>query len=220
MKCGGNFCTKKPPIRQRKPKKTVGNKNHRATMPAHKPCCWGLVASNGLAPCDRGFEPRSGHVQFHFCDVCRKDGLALPVDRVRALTDDQMNIVSKPLGRGFFKSAESVGIGGDGFVRVVNHTITCQGPWLIIFRRPPSESFAFLPVPAHWVHNNHVVFVVSKNTLVPMVAMGGPAATASITTSIPMRKRRLGERVGGRRQVVSCDERANAWLYQMVSHDA
>ena len=188
-------------------------------MPAHEPRCWGLAASNGLSPCDRSFVPRGGQVKRHFCSVCTSDGVAVPAERVRALTDEQVRHVSKPSGRGFYKAA-CTGVGGGGFVRVVNNTITCDGPWLAVFRSAPSESTTFSQIPAHWLNDGHVVFAIAKHTLVPMAAMTG-APPPPGDNVIPKAKRRLGERVGGqRRAVVSSDKRPCAWLYAMIADDA
>ena len=80
--------------------------------------------------------------------------MAVPAARVRALTDEMRVIyASNSLSAGFWKWAP-LELGGGEF-RLVNNTITCEGPWLVIFRETP-PSIAWAQMPPDWEEDGFV----------------------------------------------------------------
>ena len=106
--------------------------------------------------------------------------MAVPAARVRALTDEMRVIyASNSLSAGFWKWAP-LELGGGEF-RLVNNTITCEGPWLVIFRETP-PSIAWAQMPPDWEEDGFVRMAVAKGTLVPIAEL-----------SVLKRKRRPSE---------------------------
>merc|ERR1719502_104964 len=99
--------------------------------------------------CEPCFRTGKAHFKNKFCGHCRKD-LAVPAERVRALTPELRSVYQNYLRAGFWKSASSE-IGG-GEVRIANNTITCDGPWLVVYRKDhPVPELPWERTPLEWV---------------------------------------------------------------------
>ena len=145
--------------------------------------------------CAADFRSGKAHFKNKFCPRCRDDGLEVPCTRIRALTIEQRQNVFNSLQSGFWKRAPHT-MGGRE-VRVVNNTITCDGPWLAVFRDAPPPSITFEPMPSKWVHNGAVRLVVAKGTLVPATEIHTARRSwLPFAESIAKRRRRLGPRGG------------------------
>jgi len=125
--------------------------------------CWGAELMGTAVHCTPGFVSGKAHFKNKFCARCR-EGIEVPVRRIRALTADQKRQVHNSLQTGFWKRAPA-GMGG-GEVRIANNTITCDGPWLAVFRHDPPP-IAFELLPPKWQRDDVVKLVVAKGTLVP-----------------------------------------------------
>ena len=118
----------------------------------------------------------------------------MPVDRMRALTEEQRHQVFNSLSSGFWKRAP-LAMGG-GEARIVNNTITCDGPWLVVFREAPPP-ITFAPVPEKWVGGSTVRLFVAKGTLVPATDIYNSRRSwipSGFGESIAKRRRRLPPR--------------------------
>ena len=157
----------------------------------------------------RFFTPRflsltgRGHFKNKFCASCRERGIDVPATRVRALTEDLMvHYTSNSLSAGFWKVAPQ-SLGGGEF-RLLNNTVTCESPWLVVYREAPPDHVAWGIMPSQWQKNGAVHMMVAKGTLVPDATLthsaarrlgssilpAAAAAAASSDQHEPKRKRR------------------------------
>jgi len=133
--------------------------------------CWGGMLKGSSAHCSPGFTSGKAHFKNKFCEECRK-GIDVPADRVRAVRPGVQALYANSLRAGFWKrSAPAL---GGGEVRIANNTITCDGPWLIVYRAghdvvaPPCAT----EIPDAWVSRDGIIsFSIAKGTLVPMAEM-------------------------------------------------
>jgi hypothetical protein len=87
---------------------------------------------------------------------------------------------------------------GGGEVRIANNTITCDGPWLVVYRHGCAvPELPWETMPSEWVSPGDVVRLsVAKGTLVPVVEMGvraskrAAASYANAPNAGPKRQRR------------------------------
>jgi len=163
--------------------------------------CWGGLLRDDLESCVAGFTTGKAHFKNKFCQNCRKT-LTVPASRVRALTPELKTCFSNYLRAGFWKTA-SEAIGG-GEVRIANNTITCDGPWLVVYRKgTPVPDLPWAPMPVEWVSEGGVVkFSVAKGTLVPVAEMGqrpgkrpppSYVGTVDSQENLPKRQRRVNK---------------------------
>ena len=154
-----------------------GTENGECVEVDHSDECWGAelkrditscdLRSCSLASCTPGFVSGLAHFKSKFCTACC-EGIAVPASRVRTLTPE-MQVEAhawydNSQRAGFWKMA-SPAMGG-GKVRIANNTITCDGPWLVVYQGEPPE-LPFGPMPPEWVSGGYVRFTVTKGTLVP-----------------------------------------------------
>ena len=92
----------------------------------------------------------------------------MPAWRVRALRPEMQALYANSLRAGFWKRASATIGGGD--VRIANNTITCDGPWLAVYKGMPPD-LNWEKMPDEWVINEHVPLSVAKGTLVPTSEM-------------------------------------------------
>ena len=100
-------------------------------------------------------------------------------------------LVANSLRAGFWKRSAAA-LGGVE-VRIANNTITCDGPWLVLYRETPPVSTAPMPwqsvMPDDWVNEDGVVrLTVAKGTLVPVAELSAargsrPARRMSISSA-------------------------------------
>jgi hypothetical protein len=160
--------------------------------------CWGAAICNqDGAGCTKGFSIGKGHFKNKFCKVCRET-IAVPASRVRALTQVlQQHYASNSLSAGFWKSAPDE-LGGGEF-RLINNTLACDGPPLVVYRETPPE-LPWGTLPDAWVSDGFIRMAVAKGTLVPAVTLptgwrpgcagsGSSASPRSSSDSVPKRKR-------------------------------
>ena len=136
--------------------------------------CWGAaIANHDGSRCTPGFTSGKAHFKNKFCAACRET-LDVPAWRVRALTEEMRALyMSNSLSAGVWKRAP-VELGGGEF-RLVNNTITCDGPWLVIYREEPPD-LEWEPLPTGWIENGLVRMSVAKGTLVPICELSHPSA--------------------------------------------
>mmetsp|Transcript_52157 Transcript_52157/g.135257 ORF Transcript_52157/g.135257 Transcript_52157/m.135257 type:complete len:939 (+) Transcript_52157:82-2898(+) len=164
-------------------------------MDSQSAACWGANLKGSPATCTPGFVSGKAHFKNKFCHACR-EGLAIPAARVRALTPEMRSLYTNSLRAGFWKLA-CPSIGG-GEVRIANNTITCDGPWLVIYKGLPPD-LPFCPMPLEWLSDDGIVpLSVAKGTLVPTYEMqqhakGGKSAFAQQPGSAPKRQRRANQ---------------------------
>jgi len=154
--------------------------------------CWGGVLKGSSDMCTPGFTSGKAHFKNKFCKACR-EGIAVPATRVRALTPEMQQLYNNSLRAGFWKHA-SPAIGG-GEVRIANNTITCDGPWLVVYRGLPPPQLPFCTMPEEWIEDGIVKLAVAKGTLVPSYEMthtGRKSGSLAAPGSAPKRQRRAG----------------------------
>jgi len=136
--------------------------------------CWGGMLKGDASCCTAGFTSGKAHFKNKFCANCRK-GIEVPLSRVRAVHPDVRTLYANSLRAGFWKrSAPAL---GGGEVRIANNTITCDGPWLVVYREEQQPSAHRPPwavdMPAGWASPEGLVQLsVAKGTLVPLAEMG------------------------------------------------
>ena len=109
--------------------------------------CWGAELKCDDLSCAAGFTSGRAHFKNKFCAACR-EGIHIPASRVRALKPEMRALYANSLRAGFWKrAAESI---GGGEVRLANNTITCDGPWLVVYRGLPPE-LQWEKMPDEWV---------------------------------------------------------------------
>lgn len=154
--------------------------------------CWGGVLKGSSDMCTPGFTSGKAHFKNKFCKACR-EGIVVPATRVRALTPEMQQLYNNSLRAGFWKHA-SPAIGG-GEVRIANNTITCDGPWLVVYRGLPPPHLPFCTMPEEWIDDGIVKLAVAKGTLVPAYEMthtGRKSGSLAAPGSAPKRQRRAG----------------------------
>ena len=152
--------------------------------------CWGPVLTGCDASACEGFRSGKGHFKNKFCKRC-SEGLIVPMVRVRALTPDMHRYFEKNQHTtGLWKHMEEQFGGGD--MRLANNTIQCDGPWLVVFRTlPPELPNGWAPIPAEWIEEDSIRFVVARGTLVPAVEMSmARKSDRGDATGLPKRQRR------------------------------
>jgi len=132
---------------------------------AAQQCCWGQLLSATSSRCTPGFTAGRGHFKNKFCPTCRSAGFHVPVSRLRALTATQTELYQNGMGSGLWTDHRDTGLR----FRLINQTLKCTGPHLIILHvasaPPPAD---LLQPPAWWVDMaNRVHLMVSKGTLSP-----------------------------------------------------
>eukprot|EP00325_Prymnesiales_sp_UTEX-LB-985_P026759 CAMPEP_0174721276 /NCGR_PEP_ID=MMETSP1094-20130205/35740_1 /TAXON_ID=156173 /ORGANISM="Chrysochromulina brevifilum, Strain UTEX LB 985" /LENGTH=690 /DNA_ID=CAMNT_0015921931 /DNA_START=48 /DNA_END=2120 /DNA_ORIENTATION=+ len=133
--------------------------------------CWGMELSG--ESCTPDFQPGNGHFKNKFCNACRTHGFMVAADRVRAVSSSPQKAFSNANGRSIWTNE----------ARLVNQTIKCVGPRLVIFRQhmPAEAGPSFTLVPDQWLRVGptgfQVHFAVKLGTLVPTAAPR-PAAGA------------------------------------------
>lgn len=158
--------------------------------------CWGGELRGSHARCTPGFVQGKAHFKNKFCAACKSEGIDVPASRVRALTPhlrDQPGLGNN-LRAGFWKNGPPHLGGGD--LRILNNTITCDGPWLVVYRAAP-PALAWEDMPENWVEDGMLRFSVAKGTLVPSVEMWKHVRKVpSFFQSAPKRRRRMIGLVG------------------------
>ena len=160
--------------------------------------CWGAeLKGDGGVGCTPGFESGKAHFKNKFCSKCRQC-VEIPSQRARAMPEEMKPLFTNSLRQGFWKLAPASLGGGD--VRIANNTITCDGPWLIVYRELPPD-LPWEPMPEGWVDANTgcVRLSVAKGTLVPTSEMwrqrgnggGGLGAGGGSSVDSAKRKRRV-----------------------------
>ena len=129
--------------------------------------CWGAVAAGASEKCTPGFQIGTTHFKTKFCPSCTA-ALTIPIERVRACTAEQGALLSmsSKMQNGFWK--DSPPSFGGVRMRLVNNTMLCDGPWLVIFEGPPSP-LEWADLPSNWLDGNGqtITFCSRKGTLVP-----------------------------------------------------
>ena len=131
--------------------------------------CWGHVLqrldpTTAAASCDEDYFGGKAHFKNKFCSRCNT-GMLLPLSHVRVLTPALENVFVNGKGIGLWSMDDS----GLSF-RVINQTIKCHGPKVVVFReRPDRLALEWSPMPAQWLDGpaGTLRVVAAKGTLVP-----------------------------------------------------
>ena len=131
--------------------------------------CWGGRLQCDSLSCEAGFKLGRGHFKNKVCSNCRRDGIYVPMDRVRvlpkALHEDFSNT-----SEGLW-SAPPAGYSQLPHFRLVNQTVKCTGPRLLLFQKaPPPDNgrIQWGKWPIAWGGGDLVHFIISKGTLLPL----------------------------------------------------
>ena len=126
--------------------------------------CWGGVITGKLSNCTPGFKPGTAHMKNKFCDQCRA-GFTIPAERVRALLPEDKDRFDNASASGVWK--RSIGVAAR--YRLINQTLHCRGPKLLIFEGPAPTDHLWGELPATWVWPGGLVRLrTAYGTLVPI----------------------------------------------------
>jgi hypothetical protein len=142
--------------------------------------CWGAQVTGSDANCEPGFEGGRNHFKNKFCARCRMS-LSVPVDRVRALTPELAAKFSSSYGHtsGFWKpSPPFYEPHYQRFIKVVNNTMPCGGPWILLCKEASPPNLEWAELPKEWIgQDGQVEFRIARGTMVPLPTLFGPAPT-------------------------------------------
>ena len=126
--------------------------------------CWGGVITGKLTNCTLGFKPGTAHMKNKFCDQCRA-GFTIPAERVCALIPEDMDRYDNTSASGVWK--RSIGVAAR--YRLINQTLHCRGPKLLIFEGPAPTDHHWGELPPTWVWPGGLVRLrTAYGTLVPI----------------------------------------------------
>ena len=126
--------------------------------------CWGAVITGECGNCTGGFKPGSAHMKNKFCDQCRA-GFTIPANRVCALTPEDMDRYDNTSASGVWKRS----MGMAARYRLINQTLHCRGPKLLIFEGPAPTDHLWGELPPTWVWPGGLVRLrTAYGTLVPI----------------------------------------------------
>jgi hypothetical protein len=132
--------------------------------------CWGGLLRGSMHSCTPGFVHGKGHFKNKLCPACRRDGLCIPSSRVRAIPAHMHAAFSNSSGQGLWSTLRDFQVA----FRVINQTLSCHGPWLVVFRGTPVPPLAsWDPMPRGWDSGDVVKLKVAKGTLVPACSLEG-----------------------------------------------
>ena len=143
--------------------------------------CWGGLLVGPMSLCTPGFVHGKGHFKNKLCPACRRDGLSIPSSRVRAIPAHMRTAFSNSSGQGLWSTIRDFQVA----FRVINQTLSCHGPWLVVFRGtpvPPLTSWEAMP--PGWDSGESVKLKVAKGTLVPACSLEGVGETECTTASL------------------------------------
>ena len=172
-----------------------------------KASCWGAHLKGSVATCTPDFTHGKGHFKNKLCPNCRREGVILPSERVKAVplqlrekyknssgalaahniaprargsstrdarTDDAhvpRTATHARAGLGFWATMDGTTCSIRGSVRLVNQTLSCNGPWLVVLQLAQDdetlEAFGLAAVPDEWVRGGQVKLKAAKGTLEP-----------------------------------------------------
>ena len=99
--------------------------------------CWGgQLQLDGGVSCTPGFIPKL-LFKSKFCVNCRRDGILVPLSRVRALSPELAACFVNKRSEGFWNSAPE-NMGG-GQYRIFNNIAGSTGPGIAVFRDQPPD---------------------------------------------------------------------------------
>ena len=150
-------------------RKSHGLPGH-ALYPQSDTACWGFLLRNNGTQCTPEFSATSGPFKTRMCAKCLRDGIWIDPARVRILASDVTTSLINSSAHGLWSQMP-----GDGIkYRVINQTIRCSGPPLLLL--PDVQSTAgltFPTIPSAWLRSGLLKLDVSKGTLVPRDASEG-----------------------------------------------
>ena len=127
--------------------------------------CWGAALMGDASRCDRSFVSEGRHFADKFCLNCSREGCWFH-SRVRALLDaaehEQILLSSNVSAKGCWSHT----VAGEAF-RIVNCTVRCTGPKLIVFDRPVPQWALDLTEPVFDDNRPHICLRLGYGTLVP-----------------------------------------------------
>ena len=119
--------------------------------------CWGKEICGPNHVCTPDFACKGKHFRDKFCRVCYTCGLCVPVSRVRILADvfhdDFVNSKSGGVWTHFPTHLDAPKRTGDRPItfRLIQQTLKCAGPRLLIFQDDAPHIAALTPLPSDWV---------------------------------------------------------------------
>jgi len=130
--------------------------------------CWGArLQGSHNRTCGGTLRKQSNrHFKCKFCSNCQWT-MAIPATRVRALTDDLRYILSNRRSFGMWTIA-SKAMGAFRY-RIVNNTMGCMRPALVVFEKDPPSRIAWTDVDPRLVdEHGRVPMCVSRGTVIPI----------------------------------------------------
>lgn len=141
--------------------------------------CWGAHLKGSVATCTPDFTHGKGHFKNKLCPNCRREGVILPSERVKAVPLQLREKYKNSSGLGFWTTMDGTTRSIRGSVRLVNQTLSCNGPWLVVLQLAQDdetlEAFGLAAVPNEWVRGGQVKLKAAKGTLVPAFGAVDPS---------------------------------------------
>ena len=141
--------------------------------------CWGqelkmLSPAFNLQSCC-ATQQGNKHFKSKFCFNCCSGHLLIPLMHVRALTLELKAVFPNPRMAGLWTTGHACGIP----YRLINQTLKCSGPALIIFKSDASAlPYAWAPIPEEWITagSSLMTMTIAKGTIIPEKLLTGPGA--------------------------------------------
>ena len=129
--------------------------------------CWGALLRGTAQHCTPNFAVGKSRFHDKFCPACSSaTGMAVPAERIKAVPVWCHKARTNSRTNGFWNAHVSF----PSRFRVINNTVQCVGPELIVFEQPPGPAAGPFPTCdfTEWVCNGCIFLRVSKGTLVPV----------------------------------------------------
>jgi len=138
--------------------------------------CWGAQLRGDGSRCSPGFTGGTAHFKNKFCLACKAGTFHIPAAQVRALPADWLHGSERQELKALLSNGKNVGFwktlpDGEYRIRLVNNTLGCTGPQLVVFQRGAPPPLDWGEMPDRWNHNGIVTLHVGKGTLVPRAHM-------------------------------------------------
>ena len=181
--------------------------------------CWSRQLCGRDHPCTPGFKAGLGHFKNKFCERCRRDGILVLAERV-CLTTSELQLRQ-------FENSNGRSVWTQG-ARLVNQTMKCAGPALLIFegRVPAVIAASAAPLPDSWLCLDAsfrgaacIRFTISKGTLVPVSTLPTalcaqllPRQLSALEFESAPKRRRANEALSVRRPSSSASPSSDDYL--------
>ena len=127
--------------------------------------CWASQLADDCGSfCNHGFKSKKGSIGKKVCNLCKARAFSVPACNVIPLQKEHSHIFVNR-GHGLWNVIPDHF--GTGYFRVINNTLGCQGPKLIVFRNGSAQNMDDAQLPSEWVTDGMVQLRFCRSTFVP-----------------------------------------------------